>query len=363
MRDDLLKLAHMPLSRLLPALLLALGASAAAQQQCEVNGESVDTSNGNSTRGKTGLMRCRDANGQPQREQEIRNGAFVGAERFFHPNGNVREDHARNERGNKHGPAREFAADGALLLETTYEDGRQVGLARSFHAGAGVRRATFYAPAGTEQAYVEFTPRGQLASLKCGSRPMLAPAADDGLLCGFAAPADVELFDGAGRVRSRLRFVGGKPVRSEHLHPGGQPAIVEELEGARRIEKRFTADGKLQREQVWADGQLAGDRTFYLNGQPRSSTEWRREGGSTQRLVRDFHDNGQLASRGTWLVARGRSQPTGTHEQFGPDGRLAYETHYDDEGRAKRHRAWNRAGELVQDDEVFPDGSRKAFSR
>ena len=354
----------MPLHRLLPALLLALVAGPAfAQQQCEVNGEAVDTSNGNSTRGKSGLMRCRDANGRPQREQELRNGAFVGAERFFHPNGKLREEHARNERGNKHGPAREFSADGALLLETAYEDGRQVGLSRSFHAGGAVRRATFHAPAGTEQAYVEFTPRGQLAALKCGSRPVLAPAADDALLCGFAAPADVELFDGSGRVRTRLRFVDGKPVRSEHLHAGGQPAIVEEADGNRRSEKRFTADGTLQREQVWADGQLATERSFYLNGQPRSSTEWRRGPDGTQRMVRDFHDNGQLASRGSWLVVRGRTQPTGTHEQFGPDGRLAYETQYDEQGRAKRHRAWNRQGELVQDDDVFPDGSRKAFSR
>ena len=363
MRDDLLKLARMQWLRFLPAVLLVAGASAAAQQLCEVNGESVDTSNGNSTRGKTGLMRCRDARGLPQREQEIRDGAFVGVERFFHPNGKVREEHARNERGNKHGVAKEYAADGSVLLEATYQDGRQVGLARSFHPGGALKRATYREPAGSEQAYVEFTSRGQLARLRCGPRPLLAPAADDARLCGFAGPADVELFDASGQVRTRLRYLEGKPVRSEHLHANGQPAVTEELDGPRRVEQRFTADGKLQREQVWADGQLASERSYYLNGQPRSSSEWQRSADRALRVNREFHDNGQLASEGTWLLVRGRSQAIGTHAQFAPEGHKVRETEYDDQGLAKRHRAWGRDGELVQDDEVFPDGSRKAFSR
>ena len=348
----------------LAAALLLASTAVCAQQACEVNGEPVDTSIGGSTRGKTGLMRCRDASGRLQREQELRNGAFVGVERFFHADGRLREEHARNERGNKHGPAREFAADGQLLREATYEDGRELGLVRSFHAGGAVRRVSFHGSAGREEAHAEFTPRGQLASLRCGARPVLAPAVDDARLCGFAGPADIELFDAGGRVRTRLRYVDGKPVRAENLNAGGIVASSEEIVGQQRIEKRFSPEGKLQREQVWAGGEVVAERSWYLNGQPRSSTEWQRGEGRVERLVRDFHDNGQLAAQGTFVAqGRGRSVAVGTHARFDESGRKVQETLHDAQGRVTRERLWDAQGTLVRDDEVFEDGSRRAFSR
>ena len=285
--------------------------------------------------------------------------------RFHHGNGQLREEFTRNERGNKHGPAREFGSDGKLLRESTYEDGREVGVVRSFHPDGSLRRVAFYATPGAEQAYAEFTPGGKLAHLKCGPRAVLPSPADDARWCGFTGPADVELFDASGRVRMRLRYVDGKPVRSESLHPNGQPALTDELvDGSRRVEKRFTAEGRLQREQVWAGGVLATDTSYYLNGQPRSSIEWQRSGDKAQRVVRDFHDNGKVASQGTYLVAaRGRSHPVGAHEQFDEQGRKVSETLYDDQGRARRHRSWAADGTLVKDDEIFEDGSRKAFTR
>ena len=51
--------------------LLALsGVAAHAVQDCELNGEHVNPANGNTTQGKTGVMRCKDReSGELQREQ------------------------------------------------------------------------------------------------------------------------------------------------------------------------------------------------------------------------------------------------------------------------------------------------------
>ncbi|AEG94767.1 toxin-antitoxin system YwqK family antitoxin [Ramlibacter tataouinensis] len=377
------------------ALLLSTGAAAPAWalQACEVDGTPVDTAIGSSTRGKTGWLRCRDADsGLLQREQELRDGAFVGRVRFY-DKGRLQQEHSLNARGNKHGPAREFGPAGQVLRESSYEDGRESGLARSFHPDGSLRRAGFHAPPAGEQAFAEFLAGGKLYDIRCGSRPLLAPAVDDAALCGFggAAPSQVELHGGDGRVRHRLRYAGGQAVRAESLHANGQPSVVEELEGGRRTERRFSPEGvkrretawvagergavkeleqefsergSLVREQRWQSGEPASERSFYLNGQPRSSTEWRREGARVLRTVSQFHDSGVIESRGSYeQLARGRSLPAGSHQRFDEQGRLAAESVYDGQGRLSRERAWDAAGQLVRDDEVFEDGSRRAFAR
>jgi hypothetical protein len=61
------------------ACLLSLFGSAHAVQDCDIAGVGVTPANGNTTAGKTGLMRCRDRDsGVIQREQQVQNGAFFG---------------------------------------------------------------------------------------------------------------------------------------------------------------------------------------------------------------------------------------------------------------------------------------------
>ena len=53
-----------------------------AVESCELNGEHVNPNNGNTTAGKTGLMRCRDGEGGAVlREQELKGGVFMGVVR------------------------------------------------------------------------------------------------------------------------------------------------------------------------------------------------------------------------------------------------------------------------------------------
>ena len=115
----------------------------------------------------------------------------------------------------------------------------------------------------------------------------------------------------------------------------------------------------------WADGEPLSDQVFYLNGQPRSRTEYSGGGGAGRSLlVTEYHDNGALAREGRFVQAGRYGQtPQGVHRRFDARGQLIAESSYDQRGRITREKAWDEAGRLLRDDEVFEDGSRKAFAR
>lgn len=378
------------------ALLLALsGAAAHAVQDCELNGERVNPANGNTTQGNTGVMRCKDRDsGELQREQELRNGVFMGAVRYY-DRGKLAKEHSVNAKGNLHGRAREFYPDGQVLREATYDDAHEVGLVRSFHPNGQLRRVAFYDDPGGERASAEFTPAGQLSALRCADKPLLAPALDDARLCGFGAgaPSQVELFDAKGGLRARMAFVAGKRVRSERLYDNGKPQSIEEFTGTQRVEQRFSSEGvkryelaalvvergsikqreaeysergSLVREQRWNPaGAAMSDDSFYLNGQPRSTTVYSGEGLARVADITEFHDNGQRAAQGRFSAPapRGRLLPIGLHRRFDDAGRIQSESAYDDKGRVMRERTWDANGQPDRDDEVFPDGSRRAYAK
>jgi antitoxin component YwqK of YwqJK toxin-antitoxin module len=378
------------------ALLLALsGAAAHAVQDCDLNGERVNPANGNTTRSKTGVMRCKDRDsGELQREQELRNGVFMGAVRYY-DRGKLAKEHSVNAKGNLHGRAREFYPDGQVLREATYDDGHELGLVRSFHPNGQLRRVAFYGDPGGERASAEFTPAGQLSALRCADKAVLSPVADDARLCGFngSTPSQVELFDTKGGLRARLSFAAGKRVRSERLYDNGKPESIDELAGTQRIEQRFSSEGvkryelaalvvergsvkqreaeysergSLVREQRWNPAGVAlSDNSFYLNGQPRSTTAYSGDGAARVADITEFHDNGQRAAQGRFSAPapRGRLLPVGLHRRFDDAGRLQSESAYDDKGRVMRERTWDANGQPDRDDEVFPDGSRRAYAK
>ena len=110
----------------------------------------------------------------------------------FYDKGRLAKEHSANANanGNMDGRAREFGPTGQVMREATYSNGGAVGLVRNFHPGGQLRRASFHEEPGGERASAEFTERGQLSALRCGDKPVLAPAADDARLCGFAGAAD-----------------------------------------------------------------------------------------------------------------------------------------------------------------------------
>jgi antitoxin component YwqK of YwqJK toxin-antitoxin module len=374
-------------------LLFSAGAAHAAVLDCELNGRRVNPSDGGSTAGKTGLMRCKHRDsGELQREQQLQNGVFMGLARFYEK-GKLAREHILNAAGNIHGLAREFAPNGRVLREAVYDDGQERGLVRSFHPGGQLRRATFYPTIGTDRAFAEFTERGQLSALRCGETPMLAPAVDDAKLCGFiGGPSQVELFDARGVLRSRLSFAMGKRVRSQSFYDNGKPAVQDETIGNQRIERQFSSEGVKRRETAWlllersavkqreqefsekgtlirdqrwnSAGVPIGDDSYYLNGQPRARSAFSGSGEARTVEITEFYDTGQRAAQGRFKAAvRGRQVPIGTHRRFNESGVLLAESTFDAKGRVTRERSWDASGEPLADDEVFEDGSRKAYTR
>jgi len=371
---------------------------ALAVQDCEVNGESVNPNNGNTTAGKTGIMRCKDRDsGQLVREQELQGGKFMGLVRFYQ-NGKLQREYSENERGNRHGRAREFAADGQVLRDTVYDNGTEAGLARSFHANGQLRRIVFYGPragGSLEQAYAEFNDRGQLQALRCGDKPLLAAPADDARWCGFSGGASkVELFSSKGALNGSSSYLAGKRIRHETLGENGKPDYLDEVSGSTRIERHFNnsgvkrreiqwkldaetprnslkereqefADsGTLTRDRKWSEGKLVSDQSYYLNGQPRSKTEFGGEGDSAWLQATDFFDNGKIARTGRYSnSSRYRQLPLGTHQRFNEAGKLVAESNYDERGRITREKTWDNEGKLLSDDAVFEDGSRKTYAK
>ncbi len=374
-------------------LLFAAGAGHAAVLDCELNGRSVNPSDGGSTAGKTGLMRCKHRDtGELQREQQIQNGSFMGLVRFYEK-GKLAREHIVNAAGNIHGTAREFAPNGRVVREAVYDDGQERGLVRSFHPNGQLRRATFYPNVGTDRPYAEFTERGQLSALRCGEAPMLAPAVDDAKLCGFVGgPSKVELFDARGVLRSRLSYLAGKRVRSQSFYDNGKPSVEDEIVGNQRVERQFSSEGVKRRETAWlllersavkqreqefsekgtlvrdqrwnSAGLPIGDDSYYLNGQPRARSVYSGSGESRTVEITEFYDSGERAAHGRFkAAARSRQVPIGTHQRFSEKGTLLAESTFDPKGRVTRERRWDENGELLSDDEVFEDGSRKAYAQ
>ncbi len=392
------------------ALLALAGTAAQAVEDCDVNGQSVNPANGNTTKDKTGIMRCKDRDsGVVVREQELRAGRFEGLVRYY-KDGKLQREFSVNDKGNREGRAREFAPDGTtVVLDETLRNGSTVGLVRAWYPDGTPRRVAWVGdeqpqPAQQrERASVQYTRKGQLSELVCGPRPLLAPWVDDATLCGFnGKAATVETYAENGTLRAANTWLAGANIKSVGYHANGKPASVDEVQGPQRVQQQFSADGVKLKEVLWrlktdtqpslklrerdyAEGsgtlvreqtfalvdvagqpqnRLVEDVRFFLNGQPKSKDSYSLDGRTELHDAQRFHDNGQLAAQGRHVVeGRYREKPVGVHQQFSEQGRLVAENTYNDKGQIQRERAWDASGQLLRDDAVFEDGSRKAFAK
>lgn len=385
--------------------LVAAPALSHAVQACDIAGQSVNPNNGNTTAGKTGLMRCRDGEGGPlMREEELQNGKFMGLVRRFR-DGVLEREYSTNDKGNREGRAREFAATpGAtnpVLRDETLRNGTTVGLARTWLPSGTLKRVSFHGDDGREQAVAEFTPQSKLADLRCGPQALLAPDADDATWCGHRGkgPVTVELFATNGTLRSRLTHERGERRKIETLWDNGRLRDESIIEPAGGNERRFSAEGVKRLERVWVtqtangrstrvttleqefhdSGTLVHERRWvptergselqleqhwYLNGQPREKFEYFQQDGQPARRETRFHDNGRVSLEGVSFV-KGRydMQATGTQKGFDEQGRLRFERFHDERGRVNRERELDETGRVLRDEALFEDGSRKAFTR
>lgn len=385
-------------------VLAGIAGTGHAVQVCELNGQSVNPANGNTTAGKTGLMRCREGEGGPVvREQELRDGKFMGIVRYY-KDGVLEREHSVNERGNQEGLAREFAATkgdkNAVLREQTYRNGSTVGIARTWYPSGQLKRVGFYDDAGREEAVAEFTAQGKLAELRCAPRARLAPHANDAEWCGHAgAPRPVALYASSGDLAENVTYERGALRARDTFYRNGKLRQQMVTDGSIGIERSFGEDGvkrrevewtrtaadgdrrprgtttrdseyhssgKLVRERRWTpdSGQLLSESGWYLNGQQRERIERIAVADGVVMRETRYFDNGKPSFEGDFLLAgRNPRQATGIHKRYDDLGRLREETYHDVRGRVTRERELDETGRVVRDEELYEDGSRKSTGR
>lgn len=388
-------------------LLLLASPAAHAVQNCEFAGKPINTSNGAETAGKTGMVRCKERDtGQMAREYELRNGDSVGLSRYF-KDGKLVKEFTITANGPHEGLEREWATNGQLVLEFTNVNGNPRGLRRQWFEDGKPRKVEWLAESGNERdgASVEYREGGtQLASLRCGPKPFLAPHVNDAKLCGFdgGAPSSVNLYGYKGELRSTVVLKAGVEQKSTTYFASGKPQLEEELQqqGTQRRETTFAEDGVKRRERLWdvtgrpalmlreaeyhTSGSLVAERTyaivesngrrrsrlatedrFYLNGQPQQKDVFTPDGNNNElRDTQRYSDQGKLKAQGRYVLeGRYGERPVGVHKRFFANGKTEREETFDAKGNMSRQKVWDESGKPVSDDELFEDGSRKAYAK
>ena len=114
---------------------------------------------------------------------------------------------------------------------------------------------------------------------------------------------------------------------------------------------QYFADGKLEYEREYDHGELTGHwRSFWPGGTPRMEAEY---GTDEPRLMRWWHENGQLSSEGPAL----NGIKTGEWKFWHASGALAAQGEYESGDREGEWSFWNADGSLKERGE-FHDGAR-----
>jgi antitoxin component YwqK of YwqJK toxin-antitoxin module len=376
------------------ALLLPIALSSPALAQvmdCDIAGQSVNPSNGSTTAGKTGLMRCADRSTRELlREEELRDGRFVGIKRWYEK-GQLRREHSVNERGNRDGRFREWNAHGVLVREGFEANAQSVGLHRSWADDGRLKSVAHWGDAGDERrneawSRTDFNAQGQFTELRCSPQPRLD---NEAALCGHQGKSSTtDLYSERGVLASRVTHERGQRLRTETFWDDGKPRSTDELAGTKRTTRQFARDGAKRKEVVRESnrtvldqdyserGTLVAEKRWSAAGLPEREAQWYLNGQLQRELLHEppaadgarahtekgYRDDGRLAHEGRYIAtARDGAQPVGSHKSYDETGRVRSESVYDERGRIKRERAWDEAGKLLRDDEVFEDGSRKAL--
>ncbi|KRC11941.1 hypothetical protein ASE11_00165 [Hydrogenophaga sp. Root209] len=368
--------------RLLSLVACALcSATAWAIPRCELNGESVSPYNGNTTAGKSGLMRCVNDDGQVRRlDQTLRDGRIHGPVVMELADGERRE-YSVNERGNRDGLARTFDGKGTLRKEENLEDGSAVGVQKNY-AEAGHLQELHFAAGRRTVLTIGYLADGRLTELRCAAVTLVP---QDREVCGHAGRAsDVTLYREAGQPVGTVSYLKGQLQRLTVLDREGRLVRTEELKEGRRIKRVFYPSGKprseadfierdpnsregregiarewaesgqLTQETRWADGHEQRIHQWYLNGKQKLRQQIRRDGRNQERTTESFWDNGLPAAVNN--EHNGRLQ--GWQKYFTEAGVLAREDEHGERGVLLRRKHYGAQGVFEREERFLEDGSR-----
>jgi antitoxin component YwqK of YwqJK toxin-antitoxin module len=374
--------------------------------RCELNGKPVNQSNGAELAGLTGMLRCTEQDtGKLQREQEMRNGKFIGIDRFFDREGRLARERTVNERGNNNGVVKEFWPSGQVRRESNEANGSTQGAMRSYYENGQLERVSFTAD-NRVQASLSFTKEGGLTDISCHSASTLP---EDRKPCGFEGKVRTSTVN-SGRASSQPSAVhtyeqgkllaittyreDGKIWAELAMQNGARWHRVFDARGAKdgksvlREERLYEVSdegryrvgdnsGRLQWSKLWGsneqltehmrfkNGQPVLTERWYLNGSLKEKTTTSGEGTQVRALRENYDDQGRISSRENLISQNSYSlQPTGVQQSFYNNGKLAFEDTYsspDERGRTKlvARKQWDESGKLTDDDELLEDGSRK----
>lgn len=387
------------------AIFATLSGQAVSLIRCEMNGKSVNPNNGSETAKLTGILRCKDEDsGKLQREQELRDGKYLGVERFFDREGRLERERSVNERGNSQGVEKSYWPNGKLKSEGTSDNGTTQGLVRYYFDSGKPSRLAFYRE---RRALLDigFNLDGSYSELRC---PDASTIAEDRKPCGFDGKAETTLQNSKGNraarhiweqgkllsltlyrtdgaIESTMAFEQGRRVRRVYgegrvtaANPGGanvlreeriyEPPPLNELAlnasaGRLQTSRLWGSNGQLIEQQSYVEGKVTQAELWYLNGAKKEKTTATGSGASLRTLRESFSDDGKLVSRKT-LGATGA--PIGLQQYFFSNGKLQREEQFGEPdsagvGRSRilSRKEWDEAGKLVADDEVLEDGSRR----
>lgn len=368
------------------ALLLGLSCGLAfAVPQCELNGEAVNPSNGNTTAGKSGLMRCTDDGGAVRlREQTLLNGNFEGPVRYVMHSGERRE-YSLNAKGNRDGVAREWDAQGVLRREETLDNGDAKGVQKRFSASGHLEGLDFVVDRQVVLS-MGYLDDGTLSELRCAPASVVP---QDQAVCGHQGqPSAVTLYRAPGKMSGTASFLAGKLVRRTETnatgglvrsdevkrvpgepdrrirrvyYPSGkmrsETDLVQGESGDRRregMEREWAESGQLTQQTAWVAGRKQRIEQWYFNGQRKLVQAIRREGSDEFRETARFRDDGRRASE---TVER-NGQLFGWQRYFSEAGALLREDEHDPRGVMLRRKIYNAEGTLDKEERFLEDGSR-----
>lgn len=387
------------------AIFSMLSGRADALIRCEMNGKSVNPNNGSETAKLTGILRCKDEDsGKLQREQELRDGKYLGVERFFDREGRLERERNVNERGNSQGVEKSFWPNGKLKSEGTSDNGTTQGLVRHYFDSGRPSRLAFYRD---RRALLDigFNPDGSYGELRC---PDVSLIAEDRKACGFDGKTETTLQNSKGvriaqhvweqgkllsltlyrngdSIESTMFFEQGRRVRrvygegkitptnasganvlrEERIYepPPANELALNASAGRLQSSRLWGSNGQLIEQQVYVDGKVSQADFWYLNGAKKEKTVATGSGSSLRTLRELFSDDGKLVSRHT-LGPSGAA--SGLQQYYFANGKLQREELFGEPGsagtgrsRVLSHKEWDDTGKLVADDEVLEDGSRR----
>ena len=331
-------------------LALVLAPLPALGARCDLNGQEVNTDNGSTTAGKSGILKCyRD--GKLWREQELRDGEYLGLDRRYDDDGSMTERQV-NKNGNSEGPAKEWYPNHQIKSELTYQNGSLVGLARSYWLDGQLKSVSYYEKAGDQPGVrIEYSSNGKPTDLRCATRTLVP---EDKYFCGFGKRMDVVLYTPRDEKREERTMLDGKAIAAKEFDRAGKVTESFEATAKGRIERRYHPDGKVALESVIENDYRVAQTEWYMNGAVKTKTVTEPVDRRPKSTVESYRDTGVLEARQQY-----RGDTRLAQQVYDEAGKPSEEFTYDDDGNAKTHRKFAAGGEVVLDEEFYPDGSRK----